>query len=257
MTERSGFSDADREQDPSRLVGYLDYTTSILGEVKARMKASLELARGSTFIDIGCGVGQDVACDDRAFGVDLSVKMLAEAKRRSPHIRVAAADGRRLPFADRSFDGCRIERVLMHVAEPKLVLQEAHRTLVPGARIAVWEPDFESLLIDATDAEVSRSVAVGAGRRVVNGRIGRELGRVMQEVGFEDVDVQLEPGGARSLNGLRMIFGFDAVTKAVVDSGETDGPRMHRWLSELEERERRGTMWAFFARFFATARRAA
>ncbi len=257
MTQRSGFSDADRERDPSRLVGYLDYTASILAEVKARMKTSLALGPRSRFLDIGCGVGQDVASDDRAFGIDSSLTMLGEARSRFSHVRIAAADARFLPFVDRSFEACRVERVLMHVANPALVLAEAYRTLAPGGRIAVWEPDFESLLIDATDVTVSRLVAVGAGQRVMNGRIGRELGRLLQEAGFEDVDVQLEPGGARSLNGLRMIFGFDAVMKALAESGEIEESRLRAWLSELEAQEQHGRLWVFFSRFFATARRAA
>jgi SAM-dependent methyltransferase len=252
MAQRSGFSDVDSSPGRDTLIAYLDGTAVLLGDVKARLKASLQLSTDSRFLDIGCGLGQDVAGDERAVGVDLSLTLLAEAKRRWPRAHVIAADGHRLPFADRSFAGCRIERVLIHVSEPAVVLREAHRTLQPDGRIAIWEPDFESLLFDATDVEVSRVVVIAAGARCAQGRLGRELGRLLTEAGFADIDVTLEPGWARSFEDVRRIFGFDFVIADLLSSGKVEERRMRAWLDELEDRAERGTFWLHFSRFFAT-----
>jgi len=250
MATRSGFSNVDASAAPDRLIAFLDRAADTLAEVKGRMKESLRLDPNARYLDIGCGVGHDIA-DPRAVGVDLSLRLLREAKRRSPDARVAAADGARLPFADRAFGGCRIERVLMHVPDPDAVLREAFRTLLPSGRIAVWEPDFESLLIDASDVEVSRAVAIAAGARVAQGRVGRELGRRLTTAGFADVDVDLEPGWARSLDDVRRIFALDDVIASLAFEESRTGA----WLEELEDRARRGVCLLYFSRFFATARR--
>jgi ubiquinone/menaquinone biosynthesis C-methylase UbiE len=56
-------------------------------------------------------------------------------------------DGEQLPFRAESFSGCRIERVLMHVAEPAVVVAETLRCLEPGGLVTVFEPDWQSLVV--------------------------------------------------------------------------------------------------------------
>lgn len=91
-------------------------------------------------LEVGVGTGlvakglQDLGC--RVFGVDLSMAMLAQARRRIGP-RVAAGDARRLPVADGSIDQA-LSVWVLHVARgaPE-VLREAARILRPGGRYVV------------------------------------------------------------------------------------------------------------------------
>jgi SAM-dependent methyltransferase len=51
-----------------------------------------------------------------------------------------AADGRRLPFADATFDRVIAAEVLEHVVDDRAVMAEVHRVLRPGGRAAVTVP---------------------------------------------------------------------------------------------------------------------
>jgi ubiquinone/menaquinone biosynthesis C-methylase UbiE len=48
----------------------------------------------------------------------------------------------RLEFADAAFDGCRTERVLQHVADPRTAVLEMIRVAKPGGWIVCCEPDW-------------------------------------------------------------------------------------------------------------------
>lgn len=255
MAQRSSFSDVDASPEPDRLIAFLDMAARTLSEVKARMHASLGLHEDDRYLDVGCGVGHDIAADPRAVGIDRSVILLEEAVRRRSGLRVAVADAHDLPFAGSAFGGCRVERVLMHVTDPAVVLSEAARVLRPSGRIAVWEPDFESMLFDASDVEVSRAVSAACGDRIRQGRVGRALARLLDEAGFVDVHVELEPGWALSLDDVRRIFGFDSVIATLVETGTVGEARMRAWLAELDDRAARGVFRMYFSRFFATGRK--
>jgi ubiquinone/menaquinone biosynthesis C-methylase UbiE len=113
------------------------------GEDRGR-RFALEVAR---FLDperptLEVGVGTGVMAlgltelGFRVVGVDLSLPMLRAAVRRVGH-RVAAADARRLPFPDASFDQAYSVWVLHVVGDVPGVLREVSRVLRPGGRYVV------------------------------------------------------------------------------------------------------------------------
>jgi len=81
-------------------------------EVSAYTKATKELPKDYTVLDLPCGTGRLIRPLMEHFrsvrGVDISAEMLAVARKRYRHIghvEFAQADGRSLPFADKEF-GC-------------------------------------------------------------------------------------------------------------------------------------------------------
>jgi len=100
----------------------------------------LDLAPGSSVLDIACGTGD--LCRDlyqagyRPVGVDLSFGMLQNARTAAPLVE---ADALRLPIGDRMVDGAVSGFALRNfVALPPMVAELA-RVLRPGGRISLLE----------------------------------------------------------------------------------------------------------------------
>jgi SAM-dependent methyltransferase len=69
-------------------------------------------------LEVGCGPGGNLAWlaerGKSVTGVDVSARMLAHARELLPDIPLTKIDGRRLPFADRSFESVMTATVLQH-----------------------------------------------------------------------------------------------------------------------------------------------
>src|SRR5579872_3790177 len=127
----SEFAAVDAARDPGMLVRYLDMmnTAGDLQQLKRRTYALLDLQPGARVLDVGCGTGEDARAMARivgptghVVGLDSSATIIEVAAARSAsdgaacEFRVGQAE--RLDFDGGSFDACRAERVLQHVANP-------------------------------------------------------------------------------------------------------------------------------------------
>jgi ubiquinone/menaquinone biosynthesis C-methylase UbiE len=131
---------------------YRAWRKRTLGIVTERleMAAVLDLLaplEGKRVLDAGCGDGAyALAAAERGAlvtGVDLSDDMLAAARARSAARGIAVdwrqADAMALPFADASFDLAIAITLLCLVPEPRGVVRELSRLLVPGGRLVIGE----------------------------------------------------------------------------------------------------------------------
>lgn len=169
-----------------------------LEATRGRLSA-LGLVAGQRVLDIGCATGHATELmaelvGDRglAVGLDSSRAMLAEvATRLGAAARAAYILGNayHMPFSDGSLDACRIERLLMHLREPRRALEEAARVLRAGGRLLVVEPDFGAFLVDAPATSVTRAVLRAHEQGVRNPWIGRTLSRRLEEVGLTVVSI--------------------------------------------------------------------
>ena len=85
-------------------------------------------------LEIGCGEGNNLARLLRGTGmtaIDRFHRKLLFAASQHPGARFATADAHALPFADASFQTVFIRDMLHHVEDPRVVLGEAVRVLVP------------------------------------------------------------------------------------------------------------------------------
>ncbi|HEY2331629.1 MAG TPA: class I SAM-dependent methyltransferase [Acidimicrobiales bacterium] len=93
---------------------------------------------GNRICDLGCGPGRDVEWQTErghdVIGVDLSVGMLAEARRRVPAASLVVGDATALPLATASVDGVWSCSVFVHLdrVETAEGLGEVARVLRPG-----------------------------------------------------------------------------------------------------------------------------
>lgn len=139
----------DRTVDLAELAPVFDELTFWSSRFGALLVDNLELRRGITILDVGCGAGFPLfelahvhgpSC--RVVGADVWSAALqrAEAKRRTyalHHAALAEASGDALPFRDASFDLVVSNLGVNNFAHPERVFAECGRVARPGGRLAL------------------------------------------------------------------------------------------------------------------------
>ncbi|MFG3440690.1 methyltransferase domain-containing protein [Nonomuraea sp. NPDC047897] len=247
-----------RAPDP---IGYLDQVAaSAPGQgCKRRVLRLLDLRPGHTVVDIGCGPGTDlgamaaaVAPGGTVVGVDRDPVMVETAGARlagTPGVRVRHGDAHALPLADGIADRARTDRVLQHVDDPARALAEVRRMLRPGGHAVLAEPDWDGLLIDSGEPELSRRLARFVATEIVrNATVGRSLARLCAGAGLAVRSVEVytpvfrDFGTADRLLGLRRSVGR-AIRAGHLDAGAEE------WIAEVAARP----FLATFVMFLVTA----
>lgn len=130
----------------------------------AQWKELLRLPVTGNLLDVGGGtgrvsgqlrpfLGQIVICDE-------SPKMLAQAQEKLPCC-TAVSHAETLPFPDNSFDRIMVVDALHHFNSQRHAIAELIRTLKPGGRLVIEEPDLHTwhvkLIAVAEKAALMRS----------------------------------------------------------------------------------------------------
>jgi len=255
----SAFSAVDDARDPQRLIAFLDHTAR--AEWGMKHYSAGVLTQGDVdlpVLDLGCGTGHDLALLTfeglRGIGIDPSERMLEQARAKVAHgpARLVRAVGERLPFRDESFGGCRMERVLMHVNDPAVVIDEAVRCLASGSTFTMFEPDWWSLRVRGEGGDEH----VGWITSARHPGLGGQLWRLVEEAGCEVLDRVEELSVWRSLEVLdRVVGGIDLAAAAAVIAGRVGEQTADAWLHTQCERDRRGEFVGFMPKVMVVARR--
>jgi ubiquinone/menaquinone biosynthesis C-methylase UbiE len=199
---RSVWNNVDRTADPNWYRDYLDAFNAMetVRAWKRRSFAMLAIAPGHHLLDVGCGLGGDalalaeqVGTGGRVVGVDNSEKLILDARQRvagSPlPVEYHVGDIYALPFVDGSFDGCRADRVFQHLDRPGDALLELIRVTKPGGHVAIGDPDWETLIFDAPQSAVTRTILNFVCDSHRNAWMGRQLYAHCRAAGLADVEV--------------------------------------------------------------------
>ncbi|MHB8644781.1 MAG: methyltransferase domain-containing protein, partial [Thermomicrobiales bacterium] len=199
---RSVWDNVDRTADPHWYRNYLDAFNAMetVRAWKERSFAMLAAEPGDCLLDVGCGLGGDaialagrVGAGGRVIGVDNSEKLIVEARERiaasSLPVAFRVGDIYTLEFADASFGGCRADRVFQHLDRPADALRELIRVTKPGGRIVVGDPDWETLIIDAPQTAITRTILNFICDSHRNAWMGRQLYARFQVAGLAEVAV--------------------------------------------------------------------
>jgi demethylmenaquinone methyltransferase/2-methoxy-6-polyprenyl-1,4-benzoquinol methylase len=160
-----------------------------LAAMRARLAEGLEelgVGANETVLDVGCGTGNltlallaRLSPEGRVVAVDISTRMIAEARRKVSDPRVAwhAADAARLPLPDASCDRAICCAVWPHFDDRAAAAAELRRVLRPAGLLHVWHlvPRGRVNEIHAAAGEaVSRDALEPA----------REAARLLERLGF-------------------------------------------------------------------------
>ncbi|MER5863391.1 methyltransferase domain-containing protein [Kitasatospora sp. NPDC002040] len=213
---------------------------------KQRLLDLLEIRPGQTVLDAGCGPGTDLphlaalaGADGTVIGVDHDPAMLDQARRRVdslPGVELRAGDLHALPVAPGSVDRAKIDRVLMHVADPAAVLGQLHLATRPGSRIALAEPDWDTLAVDADDLDTSRDFTRYTTSDVVrNATVGRSLARLAEHAGFTVETVLTAAPVFRDFQDADHTLALGRNLHRAIDAGRIEEARGRRWFAALAE----------------------
>jgi len=253
------FTQVDRTRDPDFFIRFMDEAQKppAIQASKRLMLERIALTPGAAVLDVGCGPGTDVfdmvelvGPTGRLVGLDASEIMLAEARRRARAFDVPitfeVGDVQALPFPDDTFDVCRAERVLEHLPDPERALTEMVRVTRPGGRIAAFDFDWDTLMIDNPDKETTRTFVLSHSDSIQNGWIGRQLPRLFKEQSLEGLSI--DPVQV-FVHYVLAELAFGSHLALLQTNGTLDAGRAGQWWEYLQHADERGTLLISFTAF--------
>ena len=266
---RAGFSDVDRTADPGAFVGLLDTITAMdfATVYKRRTYDALAPRPGAIILDIGCGTGEDARAlarfvdpGGRVVGVDRSETVVAEARNRTAdtdgQVEFRVGDAHRLAFPDASFDGCRADRVLHHLDDPRQAIAEMVRVARPGAPIVAFEPDFETALVDAADQVMTRRLLNRYCDGYRQGWMGRRLPALFRAAGLRDVAVESVAVLLTTYGQGNTILDLEGTARRAAEEGLVSADEAKAWLEHLRAGDRSGQFFGAISCFLVRGRKA-
>ncbi|GCE02419.1 methyltransferase domain-containing protein [Embleya hyalina] len=188
-------------------------------------------------LDVGCGAGLAVAelaaRGVRAVGLDLDPRMLAAAELRHPTGEFRRGDAHAPPFADASFGGYRADKVLHESADPAAVVAQARRVLRPGGRIVLTGQDWDTILVDAADPALTRTLVHARADRVPGPRTARRYRALLLDAGFRDVRVEVDTWVVVDGSLLPLLVGLAESARA---NGTITADGCRAWIADQRER---------------------
>jgi ubiquinone/menaquinone biosynthesis C-methylase UbiE len=263
----SGFQNVDRAGDFAAYLNCLTLVDSIpfFAECKRESYELLGAAPGRRILDVGCGLGEDaaalakrVAPGGSVVGIDGSRAMIEEARKRHGGVEglsFQVADAADLPFDDASFDACRVDRVLQHVADASPAIREMVRVLRPGGVLVAYDNDWETLTVDATDRLLTRRVLNAWCDRFPSGWIGRRLAPLFLEAGLRDVVASPKSLVVTDLDVADRLYLFFATIARLADAGAVGRGDADRWSDGLRTAAVEGRFFSSLTGFLARGTR--
>jgi ubiquinone/menaquinone biosynthesis C-methylase UbiE len=257
----SGFQDVDRAADFAVFSGCLTLVESMpfFAEYKRDSYGLLGAAPGRRILDVGCGLGDDatalaglVAPGGAVVGVDGSRAMVEAARGRHGRVEglsFEVADADALPFDDASFDACRVDRVLQHVADPAPAVREMIRVLRPGGVLVAYDNDWETQKVDSADRALTRTVLNAWCDRFPSGWIGRRLVPLFLQAGLRDVVASPRTLVLRELELADRLYAFFATVGRLTEAVLVGRGDAERWSDGLRTADREGRFFSSLTGF--------
>lgn len=258
----------DQTADPGAFIRYLDTVSALdtIRRVKRRTYDLLQVREGHNLLEVGCGVGDDVQAlarrvgpAGRVVGIDRSEVMIAEARERARGldlpVEFGIGDARHLEFAANTFDGCRAERVLVHLNDPAGAVAEMVRVARPGAWVVVYDADWDTLAVDVPDRALTRKVVHFLCDSSGSRWIGRQLRGLFLQAGLAEVGVFPSSLMFTDYPQADAVFKLQETAARAQAAGVLSSAEARGWLGDLEEAQHAGRFFATVTGFCASGRK--
>lgn len=121
------------------------YVVHDFAGIAAALRSLVQDIAPERILEVGCGTGrwlaelQPVAW--QAYGMDLSLGMLHQARQRPEPFSLICGHASHLPFPDATFDLIFCVNAFHHFPQPRVFVSEARRLLRPGGALAILGMD--------------------------------------------------------------------------------------------------------------------
>jgi SAM-dependent methyltransferase len=244
--------------DTDALIAVLDIADNLpgAGELRVRSYELLGIAPDAAVVDVGCGSGRAVAeMAERgalAVGIDPDERMITVAGERWPAADFRVAGAYELPFTDGALHGYRADKVFHVLDDPARAVGEARRVLAPGGRIVLIGQDWDTFVIDADDAALTRTIVHARADLVPTPRIVRRCRNLLLDAGFGDLTVEAH---TRIFTDAAMVPVLAGLAEGARSAGAISDAQAEAWVAEQGERGRRGTLFLALPLFVTAATR--
>jgi ubiquinone/menaquinone biosynthesis C-methylase UbiE len=244
--------------DTDALLTLLDIADNIPGasELRSRSYELLGIAPDAAVVDVGCGSGRAAAemaeRGARAVGIDPDERMITVAGKRWPAVDFRVGSAYELPFTDGALHGYRADKVYHVLDDPARAVREARRVLAPGGRIVLIGQDWDTFVIDADDAALTRTIVHARADLVPTPRIVRRCRNLLLDAGFTDLTVEAH---TRIFTDAVMVPVLANLAEKARSAGAISDAQAEAWLAEQHERGRRGRLFLALPLFVTAATR--
>ncbi|MFN3455353.1 MAG: class I SAM-dependent methyltransferase [Pseudobdellovibrio sp.] len=192
-----GFSDEEQERLVKQAL-FAEYT----------VYQNINFSKTKKLLEVGCGVGAQSQILLRRFpqmhltGIDLSDRQLEAAKANlsanptfAHRYEILKMDATKMSFNEANFDGAFLCWILEHVPEPKKVLSEVRRVLIPGSSIYITEVMNSSFFLDPYSPNTWKYwMAFNDFQYDQTGDpfIGAKLGHLLMQSGYRDIETTVK-----------------------------------------------------------------
>lgn len=264
----TGFADVDHADDSDAYSSCLALIDSLpyFSECKRASYRLLQLGPGMTVLDAGCGLGDDafrmaelVTPGGRIAALDSSTVMIGKARlselaARLP-VEFRTGDVRALPFADRSFSRCRIDRVLQHVPRPEEAVFELMRVLEPGGLLLAYDNDWGTFTVASQDRETTRALEAFWCDSFTNSWIGRDLVGLFMSSGLTGVEIHPSTCVIRDFDAADRVYNLRETVRRAAAEGIISTDRGRIWLEDLLDRTAKGSFLAAHTAYTVVGRK--
>jgi ubiquinone/menaquinone biosynthesis C-methylase UbiE len=242
------YRDVDAQPDPAQFVAALEARGQNASHARLlrRFLGFSGIGSGQRVLEVGCGTGvvlrqlaERVGPRGRVVGVDPSRALIGSATgllragRRRSRVTLRVADGARLPFAEDQFDAAVAVTVLLHVADPGVLVKEMTRVTRPGGRVAVQDQDFGTVALHHPDRALTERIMMGVAARVYEEPwSGRRLPALLRAAGLERVRLVTDVYQDTTLEPYTKTF-LERRAENAVRFGIVDAPAAQGWLDAV------------------------
>jgi hypothetical protein len=134
------------------------------------------------------------------------------------------------------------QTVFQHLSDREQALAEMIRVARPGARIAANDADWETLVIDAPDRDLTRKILNHHCDGVCNVRSGRQLPALFKKTGLLDIVVCTNTLILTDLAMAEQLYSLQAAAEELQEAGKITLLEVTKWLEHLKQASQAGLL---------------
>ena len=253
----------DFNSDAAKALERVYLTPDVVGQ-RGAVLTELSLGRGEAVVDVGVGPGllaydmaHIVGEGGKVAGIDIADAMLAMTGDRCkdlPQCDFRNGEATALPFEDGAFDALVSTQVYEYVPDMDTAAAEIARVLKPGGRAVVLDTAWDSLVINASDRDLSARVLEVWDEHLAHPNLPAKLAPILERAGLKVMRVEIIPmfspqyhTHSYAAGMLRMITNFVSGRSGITES------EAKAWYDDLIAGEARGDYFFSLNRYMFSA----